>query len=142
MAQKKALDAQVMRCLFAESTKGGNDEARLCLKSVPRASWDAAESYPALVAALNRAHSAAAQNAEADGAVSRETLKVKLVFGETDAMIGVKGRRYFEECWAEEKVGAGIEVEVAEIKGGDHDSVVDPLLGVIGEMMRDAKGRR
>ena len=35
-------------------------------------------------------------------------MKGKVVFGEEDAMIGKKGRKYFEDCGTQEKCGRGI----------------------------------
>jgi hypothetical protein len=39
LEMKDTLDKLVMQYVFAELTKGGNDEARLCLRSVPGCSW-------------------------------------------------------------------------------------------------------
>jgi hypothetical protein len=61
-------------------------------------------------------------------------LKVKIVFAEEDVMTGVKGRKYFEDCWMQEKCGDGIEVECGEVKGTDHDSVLDLSKGILGEI--------
>jgi hypothetical protein len=141
---KKALGEAVMRFVFAENTQGGNDEARLCLKSVSppiSCDWGACESYPLFISRLQDMFPAtpvSEAEAEAQGGV-RQKLKVSLVFAGTDAMIGSKGRTYLEKCWATEKVGQGIIVDVKVVEGTNHDSVVDPIFGAMGDMLRDAK---
>jgi hypothetical protein len=66
-------------------------------------------------------------------------LKVKVVFGEEDAMIGKKERMYFEDCWTQEKCGRGVEIQDVEVEGIDHDSVVEPSKGAVEELFSVAK---
>ncbi len=40
---------------------------------------------------------------------------------------------------AEEKYRKGVGINITEMKGDDHDKVVDPAMGIIGEMLRKAK---
>ena len=54
------------------------------------------------------------------------------MFGEEDAMIGKKGRKYFEDC----ECRRGIETRYVEVKGRDHDSVVEPSKGAVGSCFR------
>src|SRR6202022_4083232 len=117
-----------------ENAKGGNDEARLCLKSVEGCNWDACENYPALIEKLKLFWE---ERVQENG--RRGKLRVKIVFAGEDAMIGKKGRRYFEECWMEEKCGGGIEVEIVEQEDGDHESTCDPSRGIIGDMFAAAQ---
>ncbi|TVY33189.1 hypothetical protein LSUB1_G006335, partial [Lachnellula subtilissima] len=122
-----------MKCAFAEETKGANDEARLCLKSVPgECSWDAAESYPELVQNLKVAWERRFEEGKAP-------LSLRLVYAEDDVMIGEKGRLYFEGCWAEGKGGRGIEVRSTKAIGTNHDTLVDCTKEWLREMMESVK---
>ena len=122
-----------MKCAFAEETKGANDEARLCLKSVPgECSWEAAESYPELVRNLKVAWEQRVEEGKAP-------LSLRLVYAEDDVMIGEKGRLYFEGCWAEGKGGRGIEVRSTKAMGTNHDTLVDCTKEWLREMMESAK---
>lgn len=64
---------------------------------------------------------------------------MKVVFAEEDAMIGKKGRKYFQDCWTQENCGRGIEIRYVEGEGTDHDSVVEPSKGAVGELFSVAK---
>jgi len=130
---KIKLERLIFKYTFAENTKGANDEARLCLKSVDGSGWDKCEDYNAFVQELKGFWE---QRVKENGA---KKLRVKIVFAEEDAMIGKKGRKYFEDCWTKELCGDGVEVELVELKGGDHDSVVDPSKGIMGDMLAAVK---
>jgi hypothetical protein len=127
LSVKKEVERLGFKYACEENIKGLNDEARLCLKSTEGTGWDAAESYPDLVVNLKAVWEEKVRNGGAK-------LKVKIVFAEEDVMIGVKGRKYFEDCWMQEKCGDGIGVECREIKGTDHESVLEPSKGVLGEL--------
>lgn len=124
---KEELDKNYIKYSGAESLKGGNDEARLCLKSVEGSSWDACEEYVELVSKLKEFWEKRVQE-------GGKKLRVKIVFGEEDIMIGKKGRQYWEDCWTQEKCGEGMEVECGELKGSDHESVIDATKGVMSDM--------
>ena len=117
------------RFLFAENTSGGNEEARLCMKSVPGSSWDRCEVYPTFVLDLKvEWEKRLKQNGK--------KLKLDIVWGEgDDAMIGAKGMRYFKDCFKQENCGEGIEVEVCEVPGASHDTVIDPCFNPMGELL-------
>lgn len=66
-------------------------------------------------------------------------LRVRIVLPERDLMIGEKGKYYFIGCRAKEKRGRGIEVEIDEMEGMDHESVVSPTYGAIGRLFGLAK---
>jgi hypothetical protein len=134
LSVKKEVERLVFKYAFEENTKGVNDEARLCLKSTEGTGWDAAESYPDLVANLKAVWEEKVRNGSAK-------LKVKIVLAEEDMMTGVKGMKYFEDCWMQEKCGDGIEVECAEVKGTDHESVLDASKGVLGEIFAPLSAR-
>ncbi|KAF4633243.1 hypothetical protein G7Y89_g4874 [Cudoniella acicularis] len=126
---KDELSKLGFKYLFAENTRGGNDEARLCLKSVEgECGWDACEDYVELVENLAKVWKARTEDGE------KPKLKVKVLFAADDMMIGVKGRRYFQECWTQEKCGSGIEVECVVTEDTDHESLIDPAKGFVGQV--------
>lgn len=104
-----------------ENTTGGNDEARLCLKTIPGTSWDRCEVYPTFVQELKVVWEERAKEGS-------KKLRLRIAFGEgEDFMIGKKGMDYFKEQFEQVKCGDGVEVEVVEEKGADHDSIIDPM---------------
>jgi len=122
-----------MKCAFAEETAGANDEARLCLKSVEgECGWGAAEDYPTLVQNLRKAWEERVKG-------GAEKLEFNIVFAEDDAIIGVKGHKYFEDCWTQEKCGSGIIVTVEQTQGTDHDGVIDSTGGTIRTLFENVK---
>ncbi len=124
-----------LKCMFSENTKGANEEARMCLKSVQGADWGAIESYPEFVKELKVRW----EDKVGNGGTK---LRVNIILGEEDIMIGKKGMKYFEECWSQEKVGTGVEVTCVHIAGTDHDAVVDPREEAFGAMLKVVKGGR
>lgn len=129
---KAELDKLVMKYAFTEECSGGNDEARLCLKSLSTISWGALESYPSYITSLKEVW-------EKKGAEGAAKLTVRVLLAEEDAMIGEKGAKYLQECWTGQKVGKGVDVEVITLDGTDHDSVLDPMRGAVGEFYRAVK---
>ncbi|RDL38535.1 uncharacterized protein BP5553_02875 [Venustampulla echinocandica] len=133
---KAEIDRLVFQYVFAETTKGSNDEARLCLKNVEDScGWVACEDYMEVVEDL-------AQLWEERVGEGAEKLRVKVLFGAEDGRIGDKGKKYFEGCWAEERCGKGIEVECITTVGTDHDTTIDPTKGYVGSMLAAAKESR
>ncbi|KAG9229717.1 Alpha/Beta hydrolase protein [Amylocarpus encephaloides] len=126
---RRELEKLIMKYAFAETNTGANEEARLCLKSVAGScSWHACEDYPTMVANL-------AKSWDEKVAKGENGLKVRAFFAAGDMMIGVKGKKYWGECWKAENIGKGIEVELVGTEGTDHDSFVDPGKGYMGKMM-------
>ena len=119
--------------IFSEDTKGVNDEARLCLKSVKGTNWHACEDYKEYVRELGSEW----QGRVAEGA---SKLRVDIVFPETDILVGEKGMQYFEDCWECEASGPGIEVNSVKVKGADHESSAHPANEAITKMFERAKG--
>ncbi|KAJ5374204.1 hypothetical protein N7517_006210 [Penicillium concentricum] len=113
--QQKEIDSSMMQCMFAENTVGSNSEALQCLRKEPN-TWGKCEDYEVFVRELVE------RERGRDGA----PLKVHAFFGETDSMIGKKGRTYVERCWQtvnEDSRGA-IEFDSRVVFGTDHDSLV------------------
>lgn len=132
---KEELDKAYIKFSGAESLKGGNDEARLCLKSVEGSHWDACEDYEEFVRKLKEFW----EKRVLEGG---KKLRVQIVFGEEDVMIGVKGRKYWEECWTQEKCGNGMEVDCKDLKGSDHESVIDATKGIMSDMCAAVRATR
>jgi hypothetical protein len=130
---KKELEKLTMKYVFEENMKGANDEARLCLKSTDGCEWGACENYPEFVKNLKESWESRVEGGGGQ-------LKVRIIMPEEDALSGEKGKEYFRECWTQEKCGRGIEVDCDEIKGGDHDTILNPEKGLLGPIFRAAKG--
>lgn len=135
LKEKGELDRMVFKFAFAEYSKGANDEARLCLKSVEGCHWDACEDYPMCVKRLKESWEKRVQE-------GGKKLRVKILFGEEDLLVGHKGMKYWGRCWTDEKCGGGMEVNSRHVEGGDHDSVLDYTKGGIQEMYEAVKAER
>jgi hypothetical protein len=131
---RKELEKVMVKYMFEETMKGGNDEARLCLKSTKGCGWLACEDYPEFVKSTRERW----ENMVDDG---KEKLRVSIVLPEEDMMVGEKGKEYFKECWSQENCGRGVEVECVEIKGTDHDSVTSPENGALGPLFSAVRGQ-
>ena len=130
---REANSKSTFKRIFAEDTKGVNDEARLCLKSTEGTNWLACEDYKEYVKELGREW----QGKITDAA---SKLKVDIVLPEEDIMVGKKGMQYFEDCWNSEAFGPGIEVSCVRVKGADHESAIHPANEAIVRMFERAKG--
>ena len=132
---RKELEKLVMKYAFTEECSGGNDEARLCLKSVAGTDWEAIEDYPSYIQRLRSRWEQSVKN-------GGENLTVRIVLAEEDIMIGKKGKEHLEECWTREHCGDAIDVECVVIEGTDHDGVVDPAGGAMSEIYSALKSSR
>jgi len=113
LAVKEELTKLGFEYLFAENTKGGNDEARLCLKSVKgECDYDECEDYFEFIDQLAEVWKSRVEEGS-------PKLKVKILFAQDGVMIGVQGRKYFQDCWAQERCGAGIDVECVVTEAGN-----------------------
>ncbi len=65
-------------------------------------------------------------------------LSVKIVLGKED-VTGKRGRHYFKNYQVKEKCGKGVQIDLTEVKGRDHDKFVDPAMGIIVKMLREVK---
>ena len=126
------LDKLMFKHMFAENTAGGNDEARMCMKSTKGTSWYACEDYEECIRNLamvweKRVH---------DGS---EKLKVNVVLPEEDDLVGHKGMEYFERCWGHDRCGSGIEVRIVKMKGTDHDTTASPTEDYLPKMLQELR---
>lgn len=134
---KKEYDRLVFKYGFAEQTVGANDEARLCLKCLG-SSWGAWENCEAFVEKTKRVWEERSRGP--DGQIIEEKrLSIAVNFAEEDIMIGTKGKKYFEQCWAQDNCGEGIVVSMEEFKGTNHDSVGDASNAAIPALLQRAK---
>jgi hypothetical protein len=117
---------------FAEDTSGGNDEARMCLRSTAGTEWGACEDYEACIKLL-------AGMWEERVKEGGKPLMVNIVLPEEDILVGKKGMRYFEECWGKERCGSAIEVEVQRVDGANHDSTIGMMTGEMGKLFARVK---
>lgn len=112
------LSTVVFETMFNENTTGANSEALQCLRKGPNWTWDKCDDYKEFVKEVVRVERERG---------SSPKLKVRVFFAETDAMIGLKGRSYFEECWRGPE-GAGyadvLDFEAVTVDDVDHDSLV------------------
>ena len=131
---KREFEKVTMKFAFEENMKGANDEARLCLRSTEGCDWLACEDYPEYVKALKGTWE---RRVDAEGGAK---LRVRVILPETDAMIGEKGKKYFQECWTRENCGKGIDVVYYMVNGADHDSVINPENEVLGIVFSAAQG--
>ncbi|KAJ4147064.1 hypothetical protein LMH87_001616 [Akanthomyces muscarius] len=120
-----------VRAGMAESTKGLNDETRLCLKK--SVTWGECEDFDEYVKKL-----AAREEQRAEGS----RLRVKILFAQKDSMIGQRGRQYMEECWERNcrtETGQAFDVLAKTVDDTDHDGVPGRLT-VLEEILGDLVG--
>jgi hypothetical protein len=120
--------------LFAEDTRGGTEEAKLCLKKGGPDSWLICEDYKQYVQDL--------LTMEKEGlstSTARPTLKMRVFYAESDMMIGEGGKEYFEECWKQPDVSEHVGFESHTIPGTNHETLLmdfekGPLQSVFDEI--------
>ena len=111
-------------------------DSTLCIQRDGK-DWGVYSSLPAAITALRDTYAPSGNS----GVDNSSTLVFKAYFAESDVMIGRGGREYFEKCWREGNVdGDGqVRFEAKVVEGADHDSIVLPEKGVIGEVFREIK---
>ena len=143
----EACEKAVMQCLLAEETRGGADDAMLCLKR--NVSWGLFEDYddaiPRIVAAEARRaghggyETPALQGEDAKPHQSNK-LRVMARLAESDAMTGKQGKEWFDELW-KKHCGSGdvVEYESQTVTGSDHDSITDVRFGVLDSFYAEVR---
>lgn len=122
------LDTLIPKSMFEEDTVGANSEALLCLKKGGSSTWGKCEEYGLFVRELvdvERQRQGTLTSTE-----GRPRLKIRTYFAQTDAMIGVKGQSYVEECWRGLDGNEFIDVvDFASITvaGVDHDTLIQSV---------------
>lgn len=126
-AAAAALDAATGRAIFAEDSRGANDEARLCLKKGPPGLWGACDDYAAFVRALAAQERERRRRPEAPP----PKLQVHVFFAASDAISGASGQAYMEACWQEARPGGALadvlQVATSTVADTDHDSLASDL---------------
>ncbi|RHZ62993.1 hypothetical protein CDV55_102910 [Aspergillus turcosus] len=113
-AEQAELARLAVRFMFKEDTVGANSEALQCLRKGD-SSWGVCEDYARCVQTL------AARERSTGGRVS-----VRAYFAATDALVGSRGQKYFEECWRAPGLD-GIDYVSSTVDGTDHDTVVQSV---------------
>lgn len=115
--ESEELSRLAVQFMFTESTVGANSEALQCLRKGDGGEWGICGDYTTYrntLAALER------QRDDNDRAT------VRTYFSETDALVGSRGQKYFQECWNAPGV-EGVDFESKVIKGTDHDTVAQSV---------------
>ncbi|EXJ66356.1 uncharacterized protein A1O5_10508 [Cladophialophora psammophila CBS 110553] len=124
----------VQKYMFAENIEGSSDDALLFLRkhiqpitatgdmgTVQGKDWlDHRTLAAAVVDQENRLHST----------VDSGKLQIDALHSEKDIMIGASGSRHFDDCWASAVSPSTITFNPKIMKGVNHDSILDPTLGV------------
>ncbi|PYH90689.1 hypothetical protein BO71DRAFT_333882, partial [Aspergillus ellipticus CBS 707.79] len=135
MGAVKALDRLAMEYVFLESTTGVNEEAVLCLKKGMPGLWGACEDLPVYIRALVEAEERHKQTHP-----DEQALNIQVFFAETDTMIGLKGQKYFEDCFEQAHLKDVVSFESSMEKGTDHDSIWASEMGVFKKMLTGIQG--
>lgn len=109
--------------MWAEETKGINDEALTCVRKSSQGSWGACEDFAECARDL----------AQHERELAPENkLNIKAFFAESDFLVGVGGQKYLEDCFAQTAVKEVIDFESSVRKGTGHDSIMtDHHLGAV-----------
>jgi hypothetical protein len=116
--------------IFTENTKGGNEEALLCLKKSKPGLWGICEDYEEYATSLR-------SKLGSDQPGSR--LKLHAFFAEDDMMIGNGGKKYFDKCWTPQICGDVIGYESIQLEKTDHESIISPIHGVLSKIFEEAR---
>lgn len=111
-----------------EDSSGCNDEALLCLKKSDVGFWGACENYETFVPDLTEVLSA-----------QQKKVKIHAYFAEKDIMIGKTGQEYFNACFSKKACGQYIDYESFTIKGTNHETIADPMHGLISRLYEECK---
>lgn len=107
---------------LAESLKGANEEAKLCLRKCDEADWGEATYYSKCISkiALNEA----TLSSNTHNGLNAAKLSVDAFFGSKDVMIGKRGQEYFEDCWQTDEVATNINFMSWLCPNANHDDVL------------------
>lgn len=111
-AEQAKLFRLALTFMWDENTVGANSEALQCLRKSDGSDWEACSDYAQCAQVL------AAREQSIDGPVS-----LRAYFASTDALVGSRGQRYFEQCWQAPGVEA-IDFVSTTVDKTDHDTVM------------------
>lgn len=115
----KQIEKLATKYFFAEDTRGGTEEAKLCLKKGGPDSWLICEDYKQYVQDL-----LAKEKERSSASTARPILKMRVFYAESDMMIGEGGKEYFEKCWKQPDLSEHIDFESHTLPGTDHEMVL------------------
>lgn len=128
----KHLEKLTSEYIWAEETKGINDEALTCLHKTGPGTWGACEDYGAFVRDLAKERTPDCK------------LTVSAFFAESDELVGTGGQKYVEECFNQPGIADSIDFRSCVKPGTDHNTIMinhrrGPLLEAfrhIGDVLR------
>lgn len=107
--EQKELAQLAIRFMHAENTVGANSEAMQALRKDGGSSWGVCSDY-----------------AECAKALATEGYTLRAYFAATDALVGERGQKYFEQCWTAPGTEA-VHFVSRTIEGSDHDTIVQAV---------------
>ena len=122
-------EALATKFVFAENIEGGGAEASLCMKK-GAIHWG----FDTIEEAINRI---AAAERNAMGENQRPRLHFKAFFASDDEMIGAGGQKYIEDSFNKAAAKGGITFEGQVLPDSDHNEVMAPKRGAVGEVFRN-----
>ncbi len=115
--ESEELSRLAINFMFTENTVGANSEALQCLRKGDGGEWGVCGDYAACRNTL----------AELERQRDRsERATIRAYFSETDALVGSRGQKYFEESWKTPSLEE-VDFECKMIKGTDHDTVAQSV---------------
>ena len=115
----KQIEKTATKYFFAEDTRGGTEEAKLCLKKGGSNLWLVCEDYKKYVQDLLTKEK---ERSSTDS--TRRLLKMRVFYAESDMMIGEGGKQYFEECWKQSALSEHVAFESETLPGTNHETVI------------------
>lgn len=115
----KLIDKLLSKYQFAESTRGANEEVKLCLRRCDDADWGEAADYAGCIRKI-AVNEAAPGDREPDAA----KLRVDGFFAGSDIMIAKRGQEFFERCWQSDEVGGKVDFTTQTFPEANHDAVL------------------
>ena len=129
------------RNLFSENVSGGSDEAMICLKRGGKEgpSWGLFEDYDEAAMKITTQESRKPPETPSTAAteIVPRKLHVKAVYGESDAMIGIKGGQWFDYCWKQQGISDSVDFESTFVPGLTHEGIADPEKAILHNVLRN-----
>ncbi|QIW97101.1 hypothetical protein AMS68_002619 [Peltaster fructicola] len=114
--------------LWAEDTRGINDEGLSCLHKTGPGTWGVCEDYTQCVRDLVKRESAVP---------AQHKLTVHAYFAESDDLVGKGGQKYIEDCFSQPNVKEVIDFHSTVVEKTGHDSILsDHKRGPLKEVFR------
>ena len=135
------LEKMFLRNLFSEHVSGGSDEAMICVKRGVSngSSWGLFEDYDeaAMQIATQESRRQPEEPLTTPIQAAPRKLRVRAFYGESDALIGIRGGEWFDYCWNQKGIADSIDFESRFIPGVTHDGIADPEKAVLHNVLRD-----